>query len=187
MSWRPQPLNRVHPLHKTVWCHFYWRSHGCRHGSTCGFAHHIQEYNGIRDEWVEYYIKKGWPWKVRDDTRPAHPGPGPVDAPQQPPRGAHPGPGARLANHQQGVEPKVSYLLELPRPSAPAHPPDHFLQTPALVGLADSPAQPPYHGVDHQGVAADPRGQQPQADGADDRQPEGPPADVADDLRTGAA
>ena len=47
------------PLHKTEWCTFYWRSHGCRWGHNCNHAHSWREYRG-----------DGSGWPVADDAAP---------------------------------------------------------------------------------------------------------------------
>ena len=83
-----QPLRRAHPLHKAEWCDLFWRSHGCRHGLTCKYAHSIDEYNGERDKWVEHYIKTGQAFETSLDIL-ADAGPGNAE-PQQPPPCADP-------------------------------------------------------------------------------------------------
>ena len=50
---------RPHPLYKTEWCHFHWRSHGCRHGDRCWYSHGIYDYRGSWDDlWVKWYQAK---------------------------------------------------------------------------------------------------------------------------------
>ena len=39
----PAPL---HPLYKSKFCEFVWRSHGCRYGDKCWHAHSWQDYRG---------------------------------------------------------------------------------------------------------------------------------------------
>jgi hypothetical protein len=39
--------------HKTKWCEFYWRSHGCKWGHHCTHAHNIWEYRGPDDEFTQ--------------------------------------------------------------------------------------------------------------------------------------
>ena len=35
-----------HPLYKSKFCEFVWRSHGCRYGDKCWHAHSWQDYRG---------------------------------------------------------------------------------------------------------------------------------------------
>ena len=60
----------ISAMHKTRWCDFYWRSHGCRHGRRCQHAHDIADYRGGYDRWVQYYIDRGRAWRVDDDGNP---------------------------------------------------------------------------------------------------------------------
>jgi hypothetical protein len=41
-----RPTEGRSSLHKTKWCEFYWRSHGCYHGNNCSHAHFWHEYCG---------------------------------------------------------------------------------------------------------------------------------------------
>ena len=50
---------RRHPLAKTQWCDFVWRSHGCRYGSECWYAHDIADYRGPRDKYIQQAIDRG--------------------------------------------------------------------------------------------------------------------------------
>ena len=43
---RDRPTGGHSSLHKTKWCEFYARSHGCRHGDDCRHAHFWHEYRG---------------------------------------------------------------------------------------------------------------------------------------------
>ena len=48
-----------HPLYKTTWCDFHWRSHGCKYGDGCTHAHNIWEFRGSQqDEWRKWYLAR---------------------------------------------------------------------------------------------------------------------------------
>ena len=116
-------VDKPHPLLKTTWCDFRWRSHGCRWGDRCYHAHSIAEY-----KWWQWYKQKcyeaGGRWQcdprpdraadslqVADDPRPhaALPTPAEVDAFLAAPndRAADP-PMMQVLNRQQ----MLMYLLQ---------------------------------------------------------------------------
>ena len=49
--------------YKTEFCDFYWRSHGCRHGHKCNYAHSVREYRGERDHpWFQELLRRDPQW-----------------------------------------------------------------------------------------------------------------------------
>ena len=49
--------------YKTEFCDFYWRSHGCRHGHKCNYAHSLGECRGKRDHpWFQELLRRDPQW-----------------------------------------------------------------------------------------------------------------------------